>query len=388
MPNSDDAVPKVNLEKPVGNDDLRGQIAGKVNLSKSATTPSGSEAGGPASDLRPASVFGPVSGLNPPPGYYGGGVGVVDVPNRSMRLLTVAGLLVVAAVALFGIVILATKHSADGTATGSPAVARPAPAQPCATPPEIAVHSLVMSASGLTANVELTASCDSGDVITDQHFGVTVTDGSRDVAAGAFDLRADPIVIPQGGTVERAFTFPPGMFWRTSELVSSAEATAEPSGSAGGGGGGAVSNGATTLIAAQPIPPRYATVDDAALSSLRDLAAVDRGAVARALENLWVPQISSKRPGLVAEGLEWSAADILREHLSLRERYSDVRLVWSGDWSTFNGPDWWVTVVGEASADPESAIRWCARNGLDADHCYAKVISSTRGVEGTTILQK
>ena len=57
------------------------------------------------------------------------------------------------------------------------------------------------------------------------------------------------------------------------------------------------------------------------------------------------------------------------------------------DWRTFNGPDWWVTVVGSPSTDAAPALGWCDAHGLDADHCYAKIISSTRGVDGTTVLR-
>jgi hypothetical protein len=91
---------------------------------------------------------------------------------------------------------------------------------------------------------------------------------------------------------------------------------------------------------------------------------------------------------LVAEGITWDNADILRNHLTFRQRYDDVRLVWSGDWRTFSGPDFWVTVVGTPSFDAGTANAWCDSHGIDADNCFAKVISGMFGQEGTTVMRK
>jgi serine/threonine kinase PknH len=44
-----------------------------------------------------------------------------------------------------------------------------------------------------------------------------------------------------------------------------------------------------------------------------------------------VPQLSSKRPGVVDNGVVWDDAMTLQEYLQLRQRYLDVRLLWSGD---------------------------------------------------------
>ncbi len=56
------------------------------------------------------------------------------------------------------------------------------------------------------------------------------------------------------------------------------------------------------------------------------------------LADEWVPQISSKRPGIVDDGVLWNNARTLKEFLDNREKY-DAKLLWSGDWSTFSAPD-------------------------------------------------
>jgi hypothetical protein len=64
------------------------------------------------------------------------------------------------------------------------------------------------------------------------------------------------------------------------------------------------------------------------------------------MSNRWIPQLISKRPGLVADGITWHNAAILREYLQLGQQYPGARLLWSGDWSTFSAGHFWVTVAG------------------------------------------
>lgn len=120
------------------------------------------------------------------------------------------------------------------------------------------------------------------------------------------------------------------------------------------------------------------------VQQLRQIASDDRTFVSAQLADRWVPQLSSKRPGVVDNGVRWDNAMTLQEHLQLRQRYPDVRLLWSGDWSTFSAPDFWVTVVGITSADPAPALAWCRSQGFDRDHCIAKIVSTTHPVAGST----
>ncbi|ODQ88620.1 serine/threonine-protein kinase [Mycolicibacterium holsaticum] len=127
-------------------------------------------------------------------------------------------------------------------------------------------------------------------------------------------------------------------------------------------------------------------VEMSSLNQLRALANRDRSDVAAYLTDVWVPQISSKRVGLEAEGTVWNNGKILDEHLRLRDQYPDVKLLWSGDWSTFDGRNFWVTIVGLKSPYYDDVLSWCRDQGFDRNHCLAKMVSTWRPVEGTTRL--
>ena len=118
---------------------------------------------------------------------------------------------------------------------------------------------------------------------------------------------------------------------------------------------------------------------------LRQIADGDRSFVSAQLADKWVPQLSSKQPGVTKEGgVIWDSAMTLQEHQQLRQRFPGARLLWSGDWSTFSGPNFWVTVAGDTFTNPAGALAWCRGNGFDRDHCIAKIVSTTHPVEGST----
>lgn len=117
---------------------------------------------------------------------------------------------------------------------------------------------------------------------------------------------------------------------------------------------------------------------------LRAIANDDRSFVSAQLADRWVPQLSSKRPGVVDNGVVWDNTMTLQEHLQLRQRYPNVRLLWSGDWSTFSGSDFWVTVAGITFVDSSGPLAWCRSQGFDRDHCAAKLISTTHPEPGST----
>jgi serine/threonine protein kinase len=128
-------------------------------------------------------------------------------------------------------------------------------------------------------------------------------------------------------------------------------------------------------------PPQDPEV--AALARLQQLANDDRPNV---ITDTWIPQLSSKRVGLFADGKVWHNAMILDQHMQMRQQYPNVRLLWSGDWSTYTGRDFWITVVGLPSSNPDDVLAWCTQQGYDRDNCIAKIVSNTRGVPGTTKL--
>jgi serine/threonine protein kinase len=134
-----------------------------------------------------------------------------------------------------------------------------------------------------------------------------------------------------------------------------------------------------------PAPTAAPAPVDAALAQLREIAAGDRYVVKSEAEDYWVPQLSSKRPGVVDEGLVWNNALTLQEHLRLRQQYG-AKLLWSGDWSVFNGSNWWVTIAPITFPSSEGALQWCRNQGFDRDHCIAKLVSTTHGVSGSTAL--
>lgn len=101
----------------------------------------------------------------------------------------------------------------------------------------------------------------------------------------------------------------------------------------------------------------------------------------------WVPQVSSKRVGMKADGKTWTEQAILDEHKQLRELYPDALLIKSDDYPSFKEKGFYVTIIDAPNPTADGALRWCIVNGLDGDHCYAKFISTSGGSDGTTRLQ-
>ncbi len=131
--------------------------------------------------------------------------------------------------------------------------------------------------------------------------------------------------------------------------------------------------------------------EQASMQQLRQLASSDRSFVQASLADWWIPQLSSKRssePWTVdpENAVIYDPGRILQEHQQLRQKYPGiVRLLWSGDWSTFSAsPNFWVTVVAETFPESAGALEWCRSQGLDSDHCAAKIVSTTHPVEGST----
>lgn len=137
-------------------------------------------------------------------------------------------------------------------------------------------------------------------------------------------------------------------------------------------------------------PPVPQDPELASLRQLRAYADTDRPVVSSWAADRWVPQLSSKRLGTSDNGVKYDYERILQDFLQLRQQYSgaadsgDPQLVWSGDWSTFDGSDYWVTIAGIAYPTADGALGWCRRLGLDDNRCYAKLISTTHPIDGST----
>ncbi|MFT4397452.1 hypothetical protein ACLTEW_21195 [Gordonia lacunae] len=122
------------------------------------------------------------------------------------------------------------------------------------------------------------------------------------------------------------------------------------------------------------------------VSALRLQADADRALIVANLNNRRVAQLSSTRPGLVAEGRTWTDRAIFDEFLALRLRFNDVRLLWSDEWPVFSYCGWWVTVA--TFPGPVEANNWCRAQGFGPDNCFAKLVSTTAGPERLTLSRK
>lgn len=281
----------------------------------------------------------------------------------------------------------------------------------CGTPPTFTPVAMSTEADGLHVTMNITAQCPDGDVLSSTSTRLAVASNGQNVAAATFDLSATPIAVPSPGTgstkltATKAFTFPLGTFWRTDRDLGITTGTTRPlperdlgttflveceqSGASGDQRLRLPDNtiDLSPLQASAPASPIAGDPESAAFDALRAIADADRPTVTADLADRWVPQLSSKRPGLVAEGRVWDNSATLEEHLALRLRFPDTRLVWTGEWSTFSFSDFWVTVSGSTFGDADSALGWCRSNNLDREHCYAKMVSTTRPVDGSTKTQ-
>lgn len=308
--------------------------------------------------------------------------------NRRPILIGVGAAVVVAVIALTLALTLGggsdtpSPSSAEGRSTATSSGATQS--QTCDTSPTIGRSTVSLVPEGLAVDVPIRVDCGSPVEISGSNVEVAVSDGAKDVASGVFDFDAAPIVVD--GRITQRLIFPAGMYWRTPDMVSSnvtVQITGledhETSSSSGG---------STFVTAGRPLSPEHGTVDSVAAAALTDLADSDYPAVRSNLANRWIPQISSKRLGLVTDGITYGNADVLRNHLELRQRYEGVRLVRSDNWTTFDGPNWWVTVVGAPSDRAEVANGWCDAHNIDSWNCLAKYLSDTVGPAGTTVIRR
>ncbi|MFC8530157.1 PQQ-binding-like beta-propeller repeat protein [Nocardia sp. NPDC057227] len=281
----------------------------------------------------------------------------------------------------------------------------------CGHPPELTPVEYRTTGDTLTVRMELRAHCATGDILASDALRITVTDRGRPIAAGVFDLSATPLHLPatspgSNGTtsVQQDFEFPVGTFWRLPNSIGDRPdpgAVRARGGSTqlvecvdqgtnqGPAGARPPANSAARSYVAAHSGTSPADADRAALDALRAQADADRPSVTRDLADRWVPQLSAKREGLVAPDVDgrvvtWTPSAILEQHLRLRLRYPEVRLVYSDDWRTFDLRGWWVTLAGVTHRDPGGAKRWCDDRGIAVDECFAKLVSNTRDSRGTT----
>ncbi|SMX96547.1 hypothetical protein BI49514_02838 [Brevibacterium iodinum ATCC 49514] len=183
-------------------------------------------------------------------------------------------------------------------------------------------------------------------------------------------------IVLAGGIGWGAATF----FSKDSEDPATVASTDEPTNAASDDGAAAASR------SSEPTETESALPDDPK-KALEQLADTDGQTAKSELNGKWVPQLSSKKVGLEAEGKTWDEEAILEEFEGLREQFPRVKLIWSGDFSSFKEDNFWVTVVGIGYDDPDDALSWCSSHGLGPESCYAKQLNTSGGHEGTTRLQ-
>lgn len=138
------------------------------------------------------------------------------------------------------------------------------------------------------------------------------------------------------------------------------------------------------LTVTQPVSgwgSQSAAEESASHRQLQQLAASDRPFIADQLADLWVPQLAQKQPGTEDDGFTWDDTLTLYEHQRMRDRYG-AKLVWSGDWTSFDVKDAWVTVAPITFPDADGALEWCDDKGFSINYCAAKLISEIHSPAG------
>ncbi|BDA64661.1 variant leucine-rich repeat-containing protein [Actinomyces capricornis] len=286
-------------------------------------------------------------------------------------------------------------------AGGIPSATSTGPLTSCETAPAVQVMSVTDEQGGLTARVKVTSPCAQGDFLDGSAVRINLYGPSSAggggladavVASGEFDFSRTPLIIPaEGAALDLAYGS--GHYFRTA-------ADLAPSGSGGQGvetmtGKVLISRPSPTTLGSQGLvsPGLVSAAETSTDTSGEDAAASaalnwyieqGRSGVRSSLVGKWTPQLSSKRPGLVAEGQTWDARSALAEFLALRQRYGTAVLVDSDEWPVFEpGEGWWVTLAGIPYSSADEANAWCDAQGYSNDHCLAKKMDTTGPPDGT-----
>jgi hypothetical protein len=280
----------------------------------------------------------------------------------------------------------------------------------CSTPPTITPVNFAVDAQNLVVRLQFTAGCTGGDVLSNSRYEVSVRDQNSVIASSTFDLSSTPIPVAGGGETQREFTFPAGTYFRLPSSLSGGSGSSTSVGAGGetvqctGTGTDSVAPGqaytapagsdATPVVGASQ-SPATAGIDSTAnaIDALRAQANADRPLVQSQYLDRWLAQISAKQvrtPPMMATDVDdrtmvaWTPEQILRQHLDLRARYPEVRLLYSDEWRTFDLRGWWITVAQPNVLDAAGANGWCDSKAIAPNQCFAKLVSNSRGSEGTT----
>ena len=284
----------------------------------------------------------------------------------------------------------------------------------CSTPPTVRPVNFAVDNQNLLVRLEFTAGCGDGDVLSNSRYEVSVRDQNSIIASSTFDLSSTPIAVAGGGNTQRDFAFPAGTYFRlpsslaggsgSSTSVSASSETVQCTGE----GTDSVAPGqrytstsgsdaAPVVGADQASPTPGLDTTTNAIDALRAQADADRPLVQSQYLDRWLAQISAKQvrtPPMMATDVDdrtmvaWTPEQILRQHLDLRARYPEVRLLYSDEWRTFDLRGWWITVAQPNVLDAAGANGWCDSKAIAPNQCFAKLVSNNRGSEGTTAYRR
>ena len=151
-----------------------------------------------------------------------------------------------------------------------------------------------------------------------------------------------------------------------------------------------VSASPTTTTTTTTVPTTTTTTEPTTTTptppTAADLAAQVAGdhVTAETLVGQWVPQISSKRLGLVVNGVTFGYPEIMADFQSLHTRFPEAILVYSNDYANFSGKDFWVTLDATSFATADQANAWCDQQGFAQQDCYASRLTHTGGPAGNS----
>ena len=100
------------------------------------------------------------------------------------------------------------------------------------------------------------------------------------------------------------------------------------------------------------------------------------------LAESWVAQLSTRPAATRSADRTGTDAAILAGHDALRKQHPGAVLLWSEDWN-YDGR-FWITVMNEPFPTAEDANRWCDTHRFARQDCFAKKLSHSGVVGGST----
>ena len=121
-----------------------------------------------------------------------------------------------------------------------------------------------------------------------------------------------------------------------------------------------------------PAPGRGNGTDTASA----DLEVQQDSAIASDMVGQWIPQLGSYQdPG----------GALSRFNDVLSSGYADAIMAWSGDYTSFTHPDYYVILLPRPQATAADVNSWLDGQGITADLGFAKRLSHTDGPDGNTV---